>query len=154
MTETLPVPQGDLPTFTAEDWESHVSTALVLKESLENHLWHLAAVCASLTTRYGDESIPKFASEIGYSARRVYDLSATYTAWQFRKRSQSLTFHHHTIAVRAEDPEKAIEEAEDEELSTRELESRIAGKKPEMMEKCPTCNGRGRIPVSEARGSA
>ena len=145
----LPARQGDLPTFTAEDWESHVSTALALKESLENHLWHLAAVCASVEAKYGEESVPKFAGEVGYSARRVYDLAATYAAWQSRTRSQILSFKHHTIAARAEDPQEAIEQAEDEQLSTRQLERRISGQPEQEMEKCQACNGRGRVPKVE-----
>ena len=147
MSETLPAPTkgGDLPRFTAEDWESHVSTALALKESLENHLWHLAAVCASVSTKYGEQSIPRFAGEIGVSARRVYDYAATYSAWESRTRSQILSFKHHTIAARAEDPQRAIEEAEDGQLSTRELDDRIKGRPSQEMEKCPACNGRGRV---------
>jgi hypothetical protein len=149
MSETLPAPAGQLPTFTAEDWESHVSTALALKESLENHLWHLAAVCASVTSRYGEESIPKFASEIGYSSRRVYDLSSTYGAWQFRTRSESLSFHHHQVAAKARDPQAVIEKAEDEELSTRQLQRVIDGTPDVEMRRCPKCGGRGRIAVEE-----
>ncbi len=147
MAETLPAPQGGLPTFKGKDWNEHVETARALIESLDNHRWHLAAVCASVDTKYGEESLSQFASEIGMSTRTVYSYAQTYRGFESRKRSQILSFHHHTIAVRAEDPEKAIEEAEDEELSTRELESRISGKEAEPMEKCPTCNGRGRIPV-------
>ena len=149
ISTSLPAPMGDLPTFTAEDWESHVSTALALKESLENHLWHLAAVCASVEAKYGEESVPKFAGEIGYSARRVYEMAATYVAWKDRERSQILSFHHHSVAARAEDPQEAIEQAEDEHLSTRQLERRISGQPEQEMEKCQACNGRGRVPKAE-----
>src|SRR5215204_3838379 len=145
-TPSLPAPTGELPTFTAEDWESHVSTALALIETGENVLWHLAAVCASFSTKYGDNSLSTFASEIGYSAARVYDLAATHKCWQSYKRSEILSFHHHSVAARSVDPEKAIAEAEDEHLSTRQLSRRIEGKDEEVLEKCPTCDGRGRIP--------
>lgn len=66
---------------------------------------------------------------------------------EHRKRSQILSFKHHTIAARAEDPDQAIEEAEVEEMSTRELDRKVSGKEPEPMQRCPTCNGRGRVPV-------
>jgi len=148
-THSLPAPFGELPTFTAEDWESHVSTALALIETGENVLWHLAAVCASVSTKYGDESISRFAGEIGYSAARVYDLAATHKCFQISKRSEILSFHHHSVAARSEDPEKAIAEAEDGQLSTRQLARRIEGRDEEILEKCPTCNGRGRIPKAE-----
>lgn len=148
-TTPLPAPTGELPTFTAEDWESHVSTALALIETGENVLWHLAAVCASVATKYGDESIPKFAGEVGYSARRVYEMAATHQAWESRERSQILSFHHHSVAAKAKDPEAAIREAEDGHLSTRQLGSRIEGKPETETERCPTCNGRGRVPKAE-----
>ena len=147
MSETLPAPTSDLPVFQGETWEEHVSAWAQVEDEMQDRLWMLAAVAASVTTVYGDQSIGSFAAEVGCSARRVYDYAATYKAWQSRQRSQSLSFHHHTIAARAEEPEKVIEEAEIEEMSTRELERKVSGKESEPMERCPTCNGRGRVPV-------
>lgn len=137
----------DLPVFAGESWEDHVSAWAQVEGEMQDRLWMLAAVAASLTTVYGDQSVGAFASEVGCSARRVYDYAATHKAWQSRRRSQILSFGHHTIAARAEEPEVAIERAEIEGLSTRELARDVSGKEPEPMERCPTCDGRGRVPV-------
>jgi hypothetical protein len=145
-------PNGSLPVFRGEGWESHVSSALVVREGLEEHLWALAAICASVDRKFGQKSIPRFASEIGYSARRVWELAATYTAWESRERSRNpaLSFQHHAIAARAEEPERAIEEAEDEGLSTRQLAARVKKDEEEGRTKtvvCSACGGRGRVPA-------
>jgi hypothetical protein len=142
------LPQDGFPTFKGQDWSEHVETARALIESLEGHRWALAAVCASVDVKYGEESFAQFASEIAWSTRSVYAYAQTYRAFESRNRSQILSFHHHTIAARAEDPEEAIEMAEVEELSTRELERRLQGREAEEMEKCPTCDGRGRVPAT------
>lgn len=153
MSETLPALSGGLPTFQGDTWEDHVSAWAQVEDEMQDRLWMLAAVAASVTTVYGDQSIGAFASEVGCSARRIYDYAATYKAWQSRARSQILSFKHHTIAARAEDPDQAIEEAEVEEMSTRELDRKVSGKEPEPMQRCPTCGGRGRIPLENGRNS-
>lgn len=141
MNETLPALSGGLPTFTADAWEDHVSAWAQVEDEMQDRLWMLAAVAASVTTVYGDQSIGAFASEVGCSARRVYDYAATYKAWQSRERSQILSFGHHTIASRSEDPEKVIEEAEVQSLSTRELRERVQAEQPGYteMKPCPRC---------------
>lgn len=150
-------PTNGLPVFHGETWEEHVSQALVVKEEIEERLWRLAAIYASLTSRYGEASIPKFASEIGSSARRIYEMAATYKAWESRERSHICSFSHHTIAARETvieaglDPEALIRQAEDENLSTRELEQQIAeyrrvtqNREPETRT-CPRCGGSGEV---------
>ncbi|MCL6437233.1 MAG: hypothetical protein K6T51_01370 [Rubrobacteraceae bacterium] len=149
--ESRPKPDGALPVFRGESWEEHVSAWLEVEESMQNHLWALAAIAASVTTRYGEKAIPKFASEVGYSTRRIYELASTYRAWQYRERSQGLSFQHHAVAARAEDPEAAIERAEVEGLSTRELAAEVRREKEEGAEvvemmPCPTCGGTGEVP--------
>jgi hypothetical protein len=147
-------PGGSLPVFRGESWEEHVSAALVVREGLEEHLWAMAAICASVDRRWGQGSMGKFASEVGYSARRVYELAATYLAYQSRERSQSLSFQHHAIAARDPEPEMLLTRAEDEGWSTRDLDVRVkerrrqsgGEKSDEQSERtCPRCGGSGRI---------
>ena len=86
---------------------------------------------------------------MGYSARRIWELSATYQAWQNRDRAQDLSFKHHTIAARDESPEEAIEVAirgdGTRPYSTRELEAALGHKdEPKNVETvelvvCPHC---------------
>ena len=49
----------------------------------------------------------------------------TYRAFEMRPRVRILGFTHHSIAARSEDPQRAIEEAADKLLSTRQMEVRV-----------------------------
>ncbi len=145
----LPALVGDLPVFQSEDYLEHVEMWRALEEAGDDVKWRQAAVAASLTAKWGEKAqvLSQFASEVGCSARRIYEYAATWKAFASARKSEILSFHHHTIAARAEEPEAAIERAEIEGLSTRELERDVSGKEPEPMERCPTCNGRGRVLV-------
>jgi hypothetical protein len=112
-----------LPTFKGEAYEDHVSTWLEVDRSVQGHYWMLGAIAASLVKKHGDDVMGKFGSDVGRSARTIRFYASTYRAWETGTRVPILTFRHHAIAARAEDPQKAIEAAADKELSTRELET-------------------------------
>src|SRR5215207_2307134 len=143
------------PTFSGETWEAHVTTWVALQESMEGHLWQMGAIAASLYEHFGSAAVKEFAAEVNTSWRRVQEYAHTYNEWTGRERSRLKSFGHHTIAARSDDPERWIQVAEDERLSTRELERYIqrearieAGGEPEPhLETCPTCKGVGVIEV-------
>lgn len=156
----IAMPDSGLPAFTSGDWGDHVETWRSLQEVEEDAKWKQAAIAASLTARWGDRTqmFAQFASEVGCSARRVYEYAATYRAFKARERSRILSFHHHTIAARDPDPEHAIDEAEIEELSTREMAPKVSerirasrgdGDSEPGMKTCPTCDGKGKVEVEE-----
>lgn len=159
----LPAPQGTLPVFRGSSWEEHVETWRALEEVTEDAKWKQAAVAASLTARWGEKGqvIARFAHEVGCSSRRVYDYAVTWKAWasRFGKRSQILSFHHHTIAARDPDPEEAIEIAEVEGLSTRELAGVVKERRTRRGSEsgaevvgtmvCPRCGGSGEVPLEK-----
>ena len=134
MSELALVQAEEWPVFRGESYEEHVSTWLEVDRSVQGHYWMLGAVAASLKEKYGEDAFAKFASEVGSSRRRVYEYAETYEAYNDEKceRSHILSFHHHTVAARSEDPAQALETAEREELSTRELEQLVkTGEVPE-----------------------
>lgn len=116
------VENGALPVFEGESYEEHVSTWLAVDESVQGHYWMLGAIAASLTKKYGDDVNGKFGGDVGSSGRRIREYAQTYTVWQNGDRSPFLTFKHHTLAARSENPQAALDFAQQEELSTRELE--------------------------------
>lgn len=116
------VDSGQLPVFSGESYEEHVSTWLAVDESVQGHYWMLGSIAASLDKRYGEDVMGKFASDVGSSRSRIREYAHTYKTWENAERSAFLTFHHHTIAARAEDPPLALQMAEREEMSTRELD--------------------------------
>ncbi len=145
---------SDLPYFSGSSWDEHVNEWRTVSESLEDHLWYLGSIAASLTRKYGDRSIPEFAHAVNYSARRVWEMAATYKAWEQRDRAHDLSFKHHTIAARAEDPDAAIDKALTHEpgpMSTRELEQALRKEEePANVEHaetriCPACGSE--VPV-------
>lgn len=119
-----------LPVFLGKTYEEHVDAFQGIDRSLDARLWALAAVAASLKTRYNDQTVQKFAHEVRHSAVYVYELAATYRKFENSTRVEILSFTHHRIAARAKDPQKAINAANDEEMSTRELEKWIKRQEP------------------------
>ncbi len=156
--EEIAILQNGLPVFAGESWHEHVEAWRRNADDLEERLWTLGAIASSLTNRYGDRAIPEFASEVAYSPRRIWELAATYKAWEQRDRAHDLSFKHHTIAARSEDPDRAMEKATFGDgrrpLSTRELAEVVkAEDEPGRVEEagatrtCEACGGTGEVPV-------
>lgn len=117
---------GNLPVFTQSDWPSHVQAWLDAERDVTEARWKQAAVAWSLTTHYGENSIEKFANEIGASPKTIYFYRAAYALAQKSGRTENLEFTHYVIASSAPDPEGYLEKAVDESLSTRALKRLIA----------------------------
>lgn len=154
----IAVLQNGLPAFSGGSFEDHVLAFERVRDEAEEKLWTLGAIAESLTRSYGDRAIPEFASAVNYSASRIYELAATYKAWSGLDRAEDLSFTHHAIAARSEDPESAISRAlGDSELtrSTRKFAAAVkAEDEPEGVEEvkvtrvCEACGGSGEIPVT------
>lgn len=108
-------------TFAGTSWEEHVEAWREIQESVTEHFWALGAIGDSLARNYGDGDIKRFAQEVGLSQKRIYKLVSTYRGWRGKQRSQMLSFTHHEEALRAPDPVEAIEKAEEEGWSSRQL---------------------------------
>jgi hypothetical protein len=150
-----------LPLFDNVAYEAHVEAFKHVHAGIEERLWALGAIVDSLERNYGRQAIPEFAGDVGYSPRRVWELGQTYRAWKERDRAQNLSFRHHTIAARQDDPDWAIEIAlttptpHGGPLSTREFEEELQQRKEEAYvvegaevvtrRECPRCNGEGWI---------
>ena len=126
-------PATDLPVFQpqsgddADIFDEHVSYWRAHWDDMQDRLWHLAAIAASLESRYGESTVKRFAYEVQCSSSWIYQLARTYRVWQDKQRSQILSFSYHAIAAEASDPVAAIERAELENLSTRQLRAEIKG---------------------------
>jgi hypothetical protein len=80
---------------------------------------------SSLVWRYGEGTSATFAADVGVSARTVRDYARTYRVFETGTRVPILSYTHHRVAARSEDPQRAIEEAADKLLSTRQMEVRV-----------------------------
>lgn len=117
--------EENLPIFEQESYEEHTSAWITVDQSIEGHRWALGAVAASLTKRYGDDIVGKFASDVQSSKARIWSYAQTYRAFKNSTRVEFLSFRHHTIASRTDDPAQTIELASEYELSTRELDHMV-----------------------------
>lgn len=154
-SELATVQDEQLPVFRGESYEEHVSTWVDVDRSMQGHLWMLGAVASSLKGKYGEEALGKFASDVGSSRSRVYEFAQTYDAWEKSDRSDFLSFRHHTLAARSADPPKALQVAEDEQLSTRELETFVkTGEIPERGKPKPKYEGLEELSYQEVQEHA
>lgn len=117
----------DLPVFTGSAWEEHVQSWMDAESEVTVHRWRQAAICASITTHYGESSVERFAQSVGCHPRRIYEYRAAYQlARAFCERPQNLEFSHFVIASAAPDPVAALEAAADQTMTTRQLKAHIA----------------------------
>lgn len=119
-----------LPVFLGETFEEHVETFEGIDKSIDARKWALAAIAASLKTKYDEQTIANFAHRVRHSAAYIWELALTYRKFENSPRGEILSFTHHRIAAHSKNPLKAIKVAEDEEMSTRELEQWVKRQKP------------------------
>jgi hypothetical protein len=119
--------QGELPVFNGTAWEDHVQAWIDAETVVTDVRWMQAAICASVVTQYGDQSVEKFAASVGVHPRRVYEYRAVYTlAQEFGIRSPNLQFSHYVVASSAERPVEILEAAAENSLSVRDVKRLIA----------------------------
>lgn len=118
---------GHLPVFTSSAWEDHVQAWIDAESEVTTHRWRQAAICASISVHFGEQSIKRFAESVGVHERRIYEYRAAYQlATQFAERPPNLDFTHWIVASAAPDPVAVIEEAAETSLSVRGLKKLIA----------------------------
>lgn len=119
-----------LPVFLGESFEEHVEAFEGVDKSIDARLWALAAIAASVKTKYNEQTVINFAHRVRHSAVYIYELALTYRKFENSTRGEILSFTHHRIAAHSKDPQKAIKAAEDKEMSTRELEKWVKQQVP------------------------
>lgn len=115
--------------FRGESYEDHVAGWSDAELTIEGGLWGQARVAASLTTKYGDRDVKRFAHDVHKSGRWIWDMARTGRVFG-EKCSQLhyLSFTHHVEAAKAakdDDIQPAIDalnKAHDGEWSTKELQ--------------------------------
>lgn len=119
-----------LPVFLGTTFEEHVEVFEGIDKSIDGRKWALAAIAASVKTKYNEQTVINFAHRVRHSAAYIYELAVTYRKFENSPRGEILTFTHHKIAAHSKNPQKAIKAAEDEEMSTRDLEKWIKQQAP------------------------
>lgn len=119
--------------FTGQSYEDHVAAWDDAQIQVDSGQWGQAQIVASLVTKYNESTVKRFAHDVKRSAQYIWDMASTYRAFPEKSvRTDYLSFTHHLLAARADEPKDAIEKARDKEWSTRELKSYVeAGVEPE-----------------------
>lgn len=119
-------PADRLPIFTGSEWADHVNAWTHTRATVTEKQFQLGAIAASLQTRYGDQSLTKFATEVGEKPKTVFQYRQVYLIFQNSKRLENLSWTHYQVAVRSVNPVELLTEASAKQLSTRELAQMVA----------------------------
>ncbi len=91
----------------AESWHT-------VTHSIASHQWLLAAIAAHVmdAATYGEGRLDDFAQRVGYQARTIREYAQAFRAFKNGGRSPNLTFSHHVLAARTDEPKRALEMAD------------------------------------------
>lgn len=126
-----------LPLFAGTSWEDHVSSWFETAQMIEDGLWLRGAIAASLDTKYGTSAIDKFAGEVMLTGRTLRLYKQVYVFYQNGNRFPNLSWKHHLVAMYAPDPVVALQTAEDEGLSARNMAEAFRVKVPATGDELP-----------------
>lgn len=121
--------KNELPRFIGESYEDHVSAWIQAVQEVNERQWMLGAIAASMETGYGKGDMRRFAGDVGSELRTVYFCAQVYRLRQKCPRGHNLNWTHYKIAASSDNPEELLRQAEEEGLSTREMEQRARQQK-------------------------
>lgn len=121
-----PVP-SDWPDFEPPgevSWEEAIQLAVSLEEAVDDCKWRQGEIFAALVDAGATQR--QVASEIGKSGSYVRERIKTWRAFpEEDTRVRDLSWQHHRIAAKTDDPQKWIAKASDNGWSTRDLERAV-----------------------------
>lgn len=109
-------------------WEDHIAAWQSEEEKEKSAAWGKADILYSLWTKFGEDSIEKFATQIGYPRTTVHNYLKTAEAFPPAKRLPFVSFTHH-MKVKGVSEEKQtiyLEEAADNNWSVAKLGDKIS----------------------------
>jgi hypothetical protein len=126
----LPVYEEPTGMSDADAWEKYANDWRLVHTSAQAHMFMLGAIADSLTRRYGERSVQRFASQVKCSASLIYERAATYRMWRGKTIDPEADYHMHKQAGRmarltGRDPVEVLADFEDSKLSTRQAEAEI-----------------------------
>lgn len=107
-------------------WEDAVTVGLELRESKDNSQWNLGDLALSVEKLYGSHSLEKFAIEININKNSLQQYRRVSKAFPIHTRSRILSHRHHLILAGQEDRFNLLKEAEEQNLTTSQLERRYS----------------------------
>lgn len=125
-------------------WEEAVSRGLEMREAKDNSQWSLGDLALTIEKAYGVDSLGKFAIEININKKSLQQYRRVSGAFPPSTRSAYLSHRHHMILASKENRFELLRKAEDENLTTSQLELMFSKNPQEVIEKkevviCQTC---------------
>lgn len=81
--------------FQGNDLDDHIRLWRDINSKVESAQWALAAIAASLTTKYGDSDIEKFAQAVGRTPQYIWKMARTHRLTIEKSLySENLSFSH------------------------------------------------------------
>lgn len=118
--------------FHGESFDDHVDVFLSIDSKVNSAQWAMAAVAASIETKYGESKIEEFATKVQRTPRHIRRMARTYKlALEKGRWRPLLTFGHHTEALNHPNPGEALDVAESQNLSTLGLREWVNGRAEE-----------------------
>src|ERR1051325_2415232 len=139
VTDLVERPDG-LWEYQGKTLQDHISVWRDIDGKVESAQWALAAIAASLTTKYGQSDIEEFARAVNRSPGYIWKVARTWKFWSDRNsvpegHFSDLTFSHHVRAITHPDPVEAMNVARDQGFSAIGLEEWIAEEAEEKIDK-------------------
>ena len=94
-------------------WDRYVKQFREADREQQDSLWTKGDIALEVDTKYGEGSLERFAEDVGVSANRLWELRNTSRIFEKHERSSNLSFQHHVIASRTDDPHGWIKKAAD-----------------------------------------
>lgn len=117
--------------YRGETLQDHITIWRDIDGKVESAQWALAAIAASLTTKYGESDVEEFAKAVNRSSGYIWKVARTWKFWADRNsvpegHFSDLTFSHHVRAITHGDPVEAMNVARDRGFSAIGLEEWIS----------------------------
>ncbi len=134
-----------------DEWESLVSKGLELRESQDENAWALGELASSVESVYGEDSIGKYAVDIGVIKKTLMNYRTVwkrYLGTGLKEKYPRLSFSHFKTVINTEEPDYWLNQADSNDWGVEMLSHNLSesnpdarldeDKKPEIF-KCKEC---------------
>ena len=117
-----------------DEWESLVSQGLELRENQDDNQWKLGELGSSVESRYGQDSIGTFATDIGVVKKTLMNYRTVYNAFAnsgLREKFPKLSFSHFKTVQATSEPEYWLHQADSNDWSIEKLCHELSQNNPD-----------------------
>ena len=102
-------------------WDEAVTVGQQLRKLKELSQWAIGDLANRVSREYGTNSIGKFSYAIGLEKKTVWEYMRVSRKYQQSIRIDFLSFRHHQIALRSDEPKTWLKRANDKNWSSNQL---------------------------------